>query len=229
VGLDPAARERVLDAVEMSVERYGVDKITMETVAGMAKVSRGFVYKHFGSKDAVILAMLVRRAEQFNERARAFLEAQPNLEESLVQGIVLGARIAFRDPYFGLLVGSAMTDPVHQIGGANEQAFRLATELWRPILETGRERGELAPGIDLDELVQWIMYLMLLLLAGRRTFGADDAAQERQLRTFFVPAIVSGERVIDLAGPAPGRSPNGQGRTGQRRADRVTPRGGNLG
>jgi AcrR family transcriptional regulator len=47
MAIDPAVRERVLDAVEMSVERYGVDKITMETVAGLAQVSRGFVYKHF--------------------------------------------------------------------------------------------------------------------------------------------------------------------------------------
>ena len=212
MAIDPVVRERVLDAVEMSVERYGVDKITMETVAGLAQVSRGFVYKHFGSRDGVILAMLVRRAERFNSRARTFLEAQPNLEESLVQGIVLGARMAFRDAYFGLLVGSATVDPMHQIDGAVDEAVRLSTELWRPILEAGRERGELADGIDLDELVQWIMYLLLLLLAARRTFGADDATQERQLRTFFVPAIVRGERVIDL-----------------RRAKALATRGGNRG
>ena len=224
MAIDPAVRDRVLDAVEMSVERYGVDKITMETVAGLAQVSRGFVYKHFGSRDGVILAMLVRRAERFNSRARAFLEAQPNLEESLVQGIVLGARMAFRDTCFGLLVGSATVDPVHQIDGAVDEAVRLSTELWRPILEAGRERGELAAGIDLDELVHWIMYLMLLLLAARRTFGADDATQERQLRTFFVPAIVRGERMIDLADPVTGRR-----RNGQRRAETIPTRGGNRG
>ena len=188
-------RERVLDATEMSVERYGVNKITMEDVASLAKASRGSVYKHFGSKDGLILAMLVRRAERFNVRARAFLEAQPSLEESLVQGIVLGARLAHRDPYFGILVGSATVDPMHRIDGAVEEAVRIATALWRPILEAGRDRGELRPGIDLDELVQWIMYLELLLLAGRRTFGADDATQERQLRTFFVPAILNGDSV----------------------------------
>ena len=75
-------RERVLDATEMSVERYGVNKITMDDVASLAKVSRGSVYKHFGSKDGLILAMLVRRAERFNVRARTFLEAQPNLQEA---------------------------------------------------------------------------------------------------------------------------------------------------
>ena len=217
-------QERVLDATEMSVERYGVDKITMETVASLAKVSRGFVYKHFRSRDGVILAMLVRRAERFNVRARAFLEAQPNLEESLVQGIVLGARMAYRDPYFGMLVGSATTDPVHQIEGAVEEAVRIATALWRPILEAGRDRGELRPGIDLDELVQWIMYLELLLLAARRTFGADDTTQERQLRTFFVPAIVAADRVVDLVVPAVGPAGNRDGK-----ARRLAARGGNRG
>ena len=217
-------RERVLDATEMSVERYGVNKITMDDVASLAKVSRGSVYKHFGSKDGLILAMLVRRAERFNVRARTFLEAQPNLEESVVQGIVLGARLAHRDPYFGILIGSAMTDPMYRIEGAVEEGVRIATALWRPILEAGRDRGELRPDIDLDELVQWIMYLELLLLAGRRSFGADDATQERQLRTFFVPAILAGERVVDLvdAPGGPARNSDGKGR-------RLAARGGNRG
>jgi hypothetical protein len=121
-------------------------------------------------------------------------------------------------------VGSATTDPLHQIDGAVDEAMRLATELWRPILEAGRDRDELRPAIDLDELVQWIMYLMLLLLAARRTFGADDATQERQLRTFFVPAILSADRVIDLGAPALGRARNGEGKGG-----RMATRGGNRG
>jgi AcrR family transcriptional regulator len=212
----------VLDAVEMCVERFGAAKTTMETVASLAGVSRGFVYKHFKSRDGVILAMLVRRAERFNDRARAFIEAQPDITESLVQGIELGVRLAYRDPYFGLLVGSATTDPENQIEGAVDEAFRLTGELWRPVLEAARDRGELAPDIVIDDLIQWIMYLELILLAGRRSMGADEATQERQLRAFFVPAILAEPRVIDLASMPLGVAGRSNGPI--RAAERARPR-----
>ena len=209
-GIDPVVRDRLLDAVEMS--RYGLDKTTMEDVASLAGVSRGFLYKHFQSKDGLVLAMLVRRAERFNDRARLFIEAQPNLTESLVQGIELAVRLAHRDPYFGLLVGSATTDPVNRIDGAAKEALRLTGELWRPVLVAARERGELRADIQLDDLVQWIMYLELILLAGRRAFGVDEATQQRQLRELLVPAVLAEGRLIDLtAGPGP-RQTNGSRR-----------------
>lgn len=208
-GIDPAVRERLLDAVEMSLERYGIAKTTMENAASLAGVSRGFVYKHFKSKDGLILAMLVRRAERFNARARTFIEAQPDLTESLVQGIELAVRLADRDPYFGLLVGSATTDPVNRIEGAVEEALRLTGELWRPVLLAARERGELRAEIVIDDLVQWIMYLELILLAGRRLLGAADADHERQLREFFVPAVLAEGPVIDLVARETTRPGNG--------------------
>lgn len=211
-GIDPAVRERLLDAVEMSLERYGLAKTTMENAASLAGVSRGFVYKHFKSKDGLILAMLVRRAERFNARARTFIEAQPDLTESLVQGIELAVRMADRDPYFGLLVGSATTDPVNRIEGAVEEALRLTGELWRPVLVAARERGELRADIRLDDLVQWIMYLELILLAGRRVLGVGDADQERQLREFFVPAVLAEGPLIDLVAPEGAAQANGRRR-----------------
>jgi AcrR family transcriptional regulator len=222
-GIDPAVRERLLDAAEMSLERYGIAKTTMENTASLAGVSRGFVYKHFKSKDGLILAMLVRRAERFNARARTFIEAQPDLTESLVQGIELAVRLADRDPYFGLLVGSATTDPVNRIEGAVQEALRLTGELWRPVLIAARERGELRAEIAIDDLVQWIMYLELILLAGRRLLGAADADQERQLREFFVPAVLADGPVIDLvARETTGRRNGGASTTIRARARRGT-------
>ncbi len=183
-------RERLLDAVETCLERYGVQKTTVGNIAAVAGLSRGFVYKHFGSKDGVVLAMLVRRAERFVDRARVFLESQPNVTESIVQGILLAVRTADHDPYFGLLVGAATLDPANRIKGSTEQALRLTGELWRPVLEAAQKRGELEREIPLDDLVQWIMYLELVLLAARRSLGQDERSQERQLRALFVPALV---------------------------------------
>jgi AcrR family transcriptional regulator len=183
-------RDRLLDAAESCFDRFGTSKTTMEDVASAAGVSRGFVYKHLKNKDGLILAVLVRRAEQFNARARRFIESQPTLADALVHGIVLAARLAHRDPYFGLLVGAATTDPANRIPGAAEEGYRLTAELWRPVLEAARDRGELRPDLDIDDVVHWVMYCELILLAGSVAFGVDDATHERHLRQFLVPSLL---------------------------------------
>ena len=194
---NPELLDRLLDAAEASFDRHGVGKASIEDIASIAGVSRGFVYKHLRSRDGLILAVLVRRARRFNERARVFIHAQPTLADALVEGIMLAVKLAHRDPYFGKLVGSATTDPANRVEGAPQAAAALSDELWRPILERGRASGELRADIDLDDAVQWIMYLELILLASKSTFGVEDDAHERQLRTLFLPAL------LDARAPKP--------------------------
>lgn len=180
----------VLDAAESCYDRKGWANATMEEVAGVAGVSRGYIYKHFRSKDGLMLAVLVRRAEMYNRRARRFIEAQPTLEDALVEGIMLGVKLAHRDQYFGRLVGAATSDPEHSIPGAMDAARDATSQLWRPVLESAVARGELRAGVEIDDVLDWIAIVELGLLANRKV-GVSDHAQERQLRSLFVPAVVT--------------------------------------
>lgn len=182
--------QSVLDAAEMSYDRKGWSRATMDEVARIAGVSRGYIYKHFVNRDGLMLAVLVRRAEMYNERARRFIDAQPNLTEKLVEGILLGVKLARRDPYFGKLVGAATSDPEHQIAGAMQAAERSTDDLWRPILERANARGELADGVLVEDVIEWVTLLVLGLLAHRQAANTPEDVQERQLRTLFTPAVV---------------------------------------
>lgn len=186
-------RERydaVLDATESCYDRKGWSNATMEEVASIAGVSRGFIYKHFQNRDGLMLAVLVRRSQIYNRRASKFIEAQPSLEEALVEGIMLGVKLAHRDPYFGRLVGAATSDPEHSIPGAMEAARESTAQLWSPVLQKAASRGELAAGLEVDDVLDWITMLVLGLLANRNATNVSDEVQERQLRSLFVPAVV---------------------------------------
>jgi AcrR family transcriptional regulator len=182
--------ERVLDAAEACYDSSGWARPTMDEVARVGGVSRGYIYKHFVNRDGLMLAVLVRRAEMYNQRAHQFIAAQENLTEALVKGILLGVTLAGRDPYFGKLVSAATSDPERRIDGAMEAAERVTADLWRPVLEVAHDQGELRPGIEIDDILEWITMLSLGLLANRQVLGITDEAQERQLRTLFAPAIV---------------------------------------
>jgi AcrR family transcriptional regulator len=182
--------ERVLDAAEMCFDSSGWARPTMDEVARVGGVSRGYIYKHFVNREGLMLAVLVRRAEMYNQRAHQFIAAQENLTEALVKGILLGVTLAGRDPYFGKLVSASTSDPERRIDGAMEAAERVTADLWRPILLAARDRGELRSGVEIDDILEWITMLYLGLLANRQALGITDSVQERQLRTLFATAIV---------------------------------------
>lgn len=190
----------VLDAAESCYDRNGWANATMEEVAGVAGVSRAYIYKHFQNKDGLMLAILVRRAHHFNQRARKFIAAQPNLEEALVEGILLGVKLAHRDHYFGRLVGAATSDPDNPVTGAMAAARQATDELWRPVLTDAAASGELRDGVDIDDIIDWINIVLLGLLANRKSLRADDGLQERQLRTLLVPALTGVNTTRQRAG-----------------------------
>ena len=62
-------------------------------------------------------------------------------------------------------------------------------EYWLPILELLRARGELRDGLDLAELVQWLTFVHVALVARPETFGGKRALTRDRLRTYVVPLI----------------------------------------
>ena len=193
---NPELLHRVLDAADSCFGEFGVDRTTMEHVAQASGLSRGLIYKYLGDRDGVVLAVLERRARVFNATAAAFLQAQPSFEDALVEGILLAVRLAHSDTRFGVLVAAASLDRERRLVGAAELARQLTNDLWRPVLEAAVVRDEVVAGINVDDLIDWITYLELALLAGREAAGTTEADQARHLRTLFIPAVVRGNRLL---------------------------------
>ena len=70
------SREEILQAAENIVARRGPAHLTLETAAHEAKVSKGGLFYHFRSKEALLEAMILRSME-------LLLSEQMKVEESL--------------------------------------------------------------------------------------------------------------------------------------------------
>jgi AcrR family transcriptional regulator len=70
------SREEILQAAENIVARRGPAHLTLETAAHEAKVSKGGLFYHFRSKEALLEAMILRSVE-------LLLSEQMKVEESL--------------------------------------------------------------------------------------------------------------------------------------------------
>lgn len=98
----PLTRERILEAAEEVLRRYGPSKATVVDVARALDVSHGSVYRHFPSKaalrDAVAAEWLARMAEPLHEIAEGDEPAPQRLRRWLDQLVSTKRGKAIGDP-----------------------------------------------------------------------------------------------------------------------------------
>src|SRR4030088_1846888 len=61
----PTARERILEAAYELFSRQGIRAVGMDSIVESSGVARMTLYRHFASKDALVLAFLERREERW--------------------------------------------------------------------------------------------------------------------------------------------------------------------
>ena len=96
----PAAktvRDRLIDAAEVCLRAKGIRSTTVSEVAEVAGVSRGWLYRHFPDKIALLGAAIVRLNDAYWSESHAMLEQIDGLDEQIAAGIRHG-RTAYDDP-----------------------------------------------------------------------------------------------------------------------------------
>lgn len=69
---------RILDAAARLITHYGFDKTTVSDIAEAAGISKGAVYLHYKSKEALFEALIIRESETILEDMLTSIERDPN-------------------------------------------------------------------------------------------------------------------------------------------------------
>ena len=69
--------QRILDSAAKLIVHYGYDKTTMDEIAREAGVSKGALYLHFRSKQALFEALILRDSETITERFVELIDDDP--------------------------------------------------------------------------------------------------------------------------------------------------------
>lgn len=139
------AHQSALDATAELLLDVGVEGVTLEEVAARSGVAKSTLYRHFGSKEALLV-----------QAARRFVIEHPTPDTgcladdlALLFGRYVPAEEAQRLPdLLPMLLDAANRDP-----GLRDLVEDLLAERRRPIrtvLELAQHRGEISPDIDLD-------------------------------------------------------------------------------
>lgn len=181
-------REDIYVAALESFERNGVRGTLMEGVAKEAGVSRPTIYYYFPDKDALVLEVIVRQVREIHRHIRQRIRLEDGLP-AMIEASLTTIRLSGENQYIRLLTQPDTAGLTARLA-ESDIVMGLQRELWYPLLEAARDRGELRTDRDFDDVIRWITFLEFSLISNGDVFGyaADDECRD-VLAAYLVPAL----------------------------------------
>ncbi|MBI2706078.1 MAG: TetR/AcrR family transcriptional regulator [Actinobacteria bacterium] len=210
---DAASIERMRDAIVAAATRrfaeHGVASTSIDDIAREAGVSRATVYRYAGGRDDVIVAVAMRRFDEWVEgvvgHCRKFAGAGPIVTEA----IVWTSRTVGRDESLGALFAGGTAVAASQVLTRRAAAAATATFRRQFAELLAAQAGDLRPGLEPEVVADRVLAVVLERLA------RDPNASERALRdwvtTWLLPAV------LDDRPPLPDPAAPGQPNEGKSR------------
>jgi AcrR family transcriptional regulator len=187
-----SGRARMLDAAESCLQRFGPAKTTVEDVAQAAGLSRATVYREFGSRDALLLAVAAREADRVAGEAELFLRRFDDVGSWLVEGILFCLREIPKRPLLARFVAPQDLGATGRMVLTSERMLAIGAEILRPIFEPAQRAGLLHDGLELDALIEWVLRILMSYLAVPGPPERSEEDLRRLLRAMLLPAVLVG-------------------------------------
>lgn len=156
---------RILDAAERLFAMQGVQKTTIDEIASAAQVSKGLVYDHHESKEALLEAVWARQVDDWMTATRAGVKRTKGaLAEAIGDTLGVSVRYARANPLLHrILVQDPGSLAPHQREGVAAFA-RHYRDLLEPVLARGVETGELRGDLDVPRTAElvWQIHFQLI-------------------------------------------------------------------
>ena len=92
-----AARDRIIDAAETAIQRWGVARTRIDDIAAEAHCGRTTIYRYFGNRDNVVVEVLLRHGRRYLERLVEHLATLPDTREKIVEAVVFAVDLVAKD------------------------------------------------------------------------------------------------------------------------------------
>ena len=183
-------RERILDAAEQAMRRFGFRRASMNDVAQLARVSRGSVYRYFPDRDTLVAAVLERLAQRFVASSEPSVRRRRTLAAQIAEAAVF-IRAHLDDAVLTLGPGDVEDRIIATLLAAQmDGLLQEFVAFWQPYLQAAEARGEIRPGLDHRRAAEWIVRVMVsFVMMPSVVIDLDDP---EAVRSFVQDHIVRG-------------------------------------
>jgi AcrR family transcriptional regulator len=174
-----AKYKRLIEKAEELFWKYGYIGVSVDQIAAEAGISKMTVYKHFPSKEHLLMEALKNNTvyhtdiimEKINQEYHSF-EKIEWLYSYIMQ---------ISDIFPGILARDIMDRPniVEKIAAFKQEKV---IKIWRHILEDGIVKGEIRP-LDVDFVSNFLMFLPNFLM--KQEFYTDERMRNKMLENLF--------------------------------------------
>lgn len=186
---------RILDAAEDLFATHGFAKTTVDEIAAAAGVSKGLVYDHHPSKEALLEAVWERQVTAWTAAVRQTKFSDGSIADAIGELLRGSLEYVHANPLLRRIIAQ---DPgsLFPAGRDSQVAFaRQYRESLEPILARGVKRGELRRDLDVAHTAEviWLLHFTLTreLFVGPRLRWRADA---QELLGSAVDLVVAGLR-----------------------------------
>ncbi|MGB1222017.1 MAG: TetR/AcrR family transcriptional regulator [Alcanivoracaceae bacterium] len=180
-GASTQAGERILDAALSLFVEFGLRRNTMDDVAQRAGVGRATVYRHFGDKDRLVQAVILREIQRnlliIEERVRKI--ASP--VDALLEAFVLSVSMAHDNALLKRLLTSEPETSLPYLTVHYGQTMDLSRLYLAARIRDAQKADAMGP-IDADAGAEIMLRLLQSLLL--TPAGGVQASDRDSLRTF---------------------------------------------
>lgn len=192
---DATAPGVVIEHAKACFERYGIHRTRMEDIAESAGISRPALYRLFPNRRAVIHAVLTDHVEQLVLHLEAIADQHETFADTILECCVATIDMLRAKPdILRLADASNVADVSRSLLRSDTVPMTISARLWQPIIDRGRQRGEVRPDLDDQDFIEWISTLNLM-------YGMRDDIPLDRIRSLFrrhlVPCALAGaEKLI---------------------------------
>ncbi|MCS0636907.1 TetR/AcrR family transcriptional regulator [Streptomyces sp. LP05-1] len=142
-------RRLILEAAAEAFDEFGYDGASTTDILARCGLTRGGLYHHFPSKEAIAAAVVEAQSE-----ALVVVPHPVNLQAAIHLTVTYTQRLQ-NDPV--LRAGVRLTVEHSSFGSRDAAAYEAATGAMLGLLEQAGSQGELLPGVDIEEAAQFLV------------------------------------------------------------------------
>jgi len=187
-----SGRDRMLDAAESCLQRFGLAKTTVEDVAQASGLSRATVYRQFGNRDGLLLAVAARDAERVAAQAEVELRQFGDVGSWVVEGILFCLREIPKRPVLSQYLAPQELGAASRLILTSDRMLEIGSEILRPIFEPARREGLLREELELDSLMEWVLRILMSFFAVPGPPSRSEDELRALLRRMLLPAVLVG-------------------------------------
>lgn len=164
----------IIEAAGRILTSSGVGGLTIKNLAKEMHFSESALYRHFTSKEEIIIAMLEFLADSMDERFEKAIDKQQNPEEKF--RILFQNQVSFfkKHPHFVVAVFSdGLMEESQRINETILKIMQVKIKHLMPIIMEGQQKGFFTKAITSEELINVVMGTFRLQMFKWRVAGFE--------------------------------------------------------